>query len=115
MRKRDYAEERYGVIDANASSDSGFSAVLDAASKPYRKAGRFAYYFARGKLRADPVYRAILELGLLQNHERILDLGCGQALLTALLLAAADCQEHGTWPRSWPPAPQGVSVRGIEL
>ena len=38
-------------------------ALLDAACEPYRSAGRFAYHFARGKLRADPVYRAILELG----------------------------------------------------
>ncbi len=89
--------------------------LLDAASEPYRSAGRFAYYFARGKLRADPVYRAILELGLLRGRSRILDLGCGQGLLAAWLRAAERCYERGSWPWGWPPAPQTLSTRGIEL
>jgi SAM-dependent methyltransferase len=91
------------------------TALLDEACRPYRKAGLFAYFFARGKLHADPVYRAILELGLLQDRARILDLGCGQALLTAWLQAAARCIERGAWPQAWPPAPQPLSTRGIEL
>ena len=53
------------------------SSLIDYASRPYRGAGRFAYNFARGKLRADPVFRALLERGLLQGRTRILDLGCG--------------------------------------
>lgn len=89
--------------------------LLDAASEPYRNAGRFAYYFARGKLRADPVYRAILELGLLRGRSRVLDLGCGQGLLAAWLRAAEHCYERGTWPWGWPPAPRTLSTRGIEL
>jgi SAM-dependent methyltransferase len=92
-----------------------FAALLDAACEPYRKAGRFAYYFARGKLRADPVYRAILEFGLLVGYARILDLGCGQGLLAAWLRAAERCYDRGSWPRAWPPAPQSLSTRGIEL
>jgi SAM-dependent methyltransferase len=89
--------------------------LLDAASEPYRNAGRFAYYFARGKLRADPVYRAILELGLLRGRTRVLDLGCGQGLLAAWLQAAEHCYERGAWPWGWPPAPCTLSTRGIEL
>jgi SAM-dependent methyltransferase len=91
------------------------AALLDAACEPYRSAGRFAYYFARGKLRADPVYRAILELGLLLGRARVLDLGCGQGLLAAWLRAAERCYERGSWPRAWPPAPRALSTRGIEL
>src|ERR1700722_7241302 len=91
------------------------AALLDAASEPYRNAGRFAYYFARGKLRADPVYHAILELGLLLGRARVLDLGCGQGLLAAWLQAAERCYDGGRWPRAWPPAPQSLSTRGIEL
>jgi SAM-dependent methyltransferase len=91
------------------------AALLDAASEPYRRAGRFAYYFARGKLRADPVYRAILELGLLLGRARVLDLGCGQGLLAAWLRAAERCYQIGRWPRAWPPAPSALSTRGIEL
>jgi SAM-dependent methyltransferase len=92
------------------------AALLDQACEPYRKMGRFAYHFARGKLRGDPVFRAILELGLLSGHRRTLDLGCGQGLLAAWLRAAAHCcYERGIWPRTWPPAPRPESMRGIEL
>jgi predicted TPR repeat methyltransferase len=70
---------------------------------------------ARGKLRADPVFRAILEHGLLQRSTQILDLGCGQALLSAWLRAAARCYERGTWPAGWPAATRSPRVRGIEL
>lgn len=89
--------------------------MLDAASAPYRSAGRFAYYFARGKLRTDPVYRAILELGLLRGRQRVLDLGCGQGLLSAWLKSAQSCYERGSWPTHWPPAPGALSTHGIEL
>lgn len=96
--------------------DAAPSAVLlDAASKPYRLAGRFAYHFARGKLRTDPVYRAILEFGLLLGRARVLDLGCGQGLLAAWLQAAESCYARGSWPWGWPPAPLALSTRGIEL
>jgi SAM-dependent methyltransferase len=91
------------------------ASLLDRACEPYRNAGRFAYYFARGKLRADPVYGAILERGLLSGRARILDLGCGQALLAALLQAALRTYEGGNWPQGWPPAPRPQSTRGIEL
>jgi SAM-dependent methyltransferase len=91
------------------------AALLDAACEPYRNAGRFAYYFARGKLRSDPVYRAILERGLLVGRARVLDLGCGQGLLAAWLRAAERCYESGSWPLAWPPAPRALSTRGIEL
>lgn len=116
MHDRAYAERGTDARAACTSSDvASFRALVDAASEPYRKAGRFAYHFARGKLGGDPVYRAICELGLLHSHHRILDLGCGQALLSAWLRAAARCYEGGTWPRMWPPVAQGQSVRGMEL
>ncbi len=91
------------------------AALLDEASKPYRKADLFAYFFARGKLDLDPVYRAILERGWLRERPRILDLGCGQGLLTAWLRAAALLHDRGSWPDSWPAAPRPLSTRGIEL
>lgn len=89
--------------------------LLQAASRPYRRAGLFAYHFARGKLRGDPVYGAILALGLLQGRSRVLDLGCGQGLLTSWLRAAEYCFERGAWPQSWPAAPKSISICGIEL
>jgi SAM-dependent methyltransferase len=94
---------------------AAFRTLHATAAAPYRKAGRFAYYFARGKLRADPVFGAILQYGLLQGYEHILDLGCGQGLLSAWLRAAQQCYECGTWPAGWPAPPQFLTVRGIEL
>jgi SAM-dependent methyltransferase len=108
-----------GTAEIGATGHTPQSAVparlLEAAARPYRSAGRFAYHFARGKLRGDPVYAAILSLGLLQGRSRVLDLGCGQGLLAAWLRAAECCYDDGTWPNSWPAAPRSVSTLGIEL
>lgn len=89
--------------------------LLDRASAPYRAAGRFAFHFARGKLRGDPAFLALLEHGWLAQSRRVLDLGCGQGLLFAWLLAARDCHEAGQWPAGWPPPPRFESLVGIEL
>jgi SAM-dependent methyltransferase len=89
--------------------------MVAAASSPYRAAGRYAYHFARGKLRGDPIFEAILSRGLLAHRARILDLGCGQGLLAAWLFAAQDFGRHVDWPAAWPAPPQPDSFRGIEL
>jgi cyclopropane fatty-acyl-phospholipid synthase-like methyltransferase len=89
--------------------------LLETACEPYRRAGRFAYHFARGKLGSDPVFRAILEHGLLTDRVRILDLGCGQGLLAAWLSAAKRSFDAGRWPAGWPSAPRVLSTRGVEL
>jgi SAM-dependent methyltransferase len=89
--------------------------LIDRASEPYRGAGLFAYNFARAKLSGDPVFRAMLERGLLLGRGHILDLGCGQGLLASWLRAALLCYESGSWPQGWPPAPTPRSTRGIEL
>ncbi len=91
------------------------TALIDRACEPYRSAGLFAYKFARGKLLGDPVFTALLEGGLLLGRGRILDLGCGQGLLSAWLKAAQLCYENGSWPHNWPPAPRPSFTRGIEL
>lgn len=89
--------------------------VLDTASAPYRSAGRFAWHFARGKLSHDPVFFGLLERGLVPDQARVLDLGCGQGLFAAFLLAARDAADRGLWPTSWPAAPTLRAFRGIEL
>lgn len=89
--------------------------LIDAASAPYRAAGRSAYFHARGKLRGDPAFVRILELGLLGGYQHILDLGCGQGLLAAWLAAAREPGVSRAWPSAWPAAPDPVSIRGIEL
>jgi SAM-dependent methyltransferase len=95
--------------------EAAIAALVDAASAPYRAAGRFAWHFARGKLSADPAFAAILRRGLLTDATRILDLGCGQGLLASWLLAAHAAQLAGRWPRDWPRAPAPGELRGIDI
>ncbi len=89
--------------------------LLYEAAQPYRRAGRFAWHFARGKLGGDPAFRALLERGLIADNARVLDLGCGQGLLASWLLSARRLHERGQWPSGWPAAPRLADMRGIEL
>lgn len=91
------------------------AALIEAASAPYRAAGRFAWHFARGKLKGDPAFTAILARGLLGESKRILDLGCGQGLLAAWLLAAAAAHRGGSYPREWPRPPVPEQLTGVEI
>ena len=99
-------------IDADARRL--FHALVVEAAAPYRPAGPNAYWFARGKLGGDPVFRALLARGLLPARGRIVDLGCGQGVLEALLGAALRCHARGRWPRGWPPPPQ-LEATGVDL
>lgn len=78
-----------------------YARLVEAASAPYRAAGRFAWKFARGKLAVDPAFRYLLQARLIPENARLLDLGCGQGLLAALLAVAG--------------APRLAGYRGIEL
>ena len=88
--------------------------LVDRAAQCYRRAGRFAWHFARGKLGGDPVFAALLARGLIPDQARILDLGCGQGLLAAWLEASAACHRAGEWCTEWPPPPQRWRYRGID-
>ena len=90
-------------------------AIIDVASEPYRGAGRFAWHFARGKLGRDPVFRHVLSQGLIAPRARVLDIGCGQGLLTSLLHACTHVDRLGRWPAGWACAPTESKVTGIEL
>lgn len=90
-------------------------ALTERAAAPYRPAGRFAWNFARGKLGGDPVFAGLLEYGLIPDHARILDIGCGQGLLASWLLSAKAMHDSGHWPPQWPAAPKPQSIHGIEL
>ena len=85
------------------------------ASAPYKRSGRFAWYFARGKLRWDPVFSHLVAQGLVAPGARVLDIGCGQGLLASVLHAAGITAHAGQWPRDWADAPTGARVTGIEL
>ena len=89
--------------------------LFEAATRPYVGAGTFAWRFARGKLRHDPVFFFLLRRGLLPDRESLLDLGCGRGILLSLLKAAKEQYQAGAWPRDWPAPPLNLGLRGIEL
>ena len=89
--------------------------LFDTAVEPYRQVGKFATHFARGKLTGDPIFREILARGLIAPNTHVLDIGCGQGLLSAWLLAAERLASSPAWPSGWKAAPRAVTVRGIEL
>lgn len=96
-------------------SGDSVAALIEAACAPYRAAGSFAWHFARGKLARDPAFAAILAQGLLGESARVLDLGCGQGLLAAWLLAAHRAHLEGHWPAGWAPPPAAAELTGIEV
>ncbi len=102
-------------LGVSAGTHGGWRTLVDAASAPYRSAGRFAWHFARGKLRMDPVFRHLLGQGLIAPGSHVLDIGCGQGLLASLLGSAAALARAGRWPPGWASAPLDVRVTGIEL
>jgi hypothetical protein len=78
--------------------DPQFRLLLEAASRPYAAAGRYAWHFARGKLRHDPVFMYLLRHGLLPDRGSLLDLGCGQGVPLSLLKAAKAQYQAGLAP-----------------
>ncbi len=91
-----------------------FERLVEQATDPYRPAGRLPYHFARGKLRQDPVFFALLAQGLLPNEGQLTDLGCGQGSLIAILLAARDVHAAGHWPSDWPAPPSRLQLYGVD-
>jgi SAM-dependent methyltransferase len=73
-----------------------------------------AWEFARGKLRADPLYRAIVCDGVLPSGGTLVDIGCGGGLSLAILADAARRFREGRWPATWTPPPAFDRMIGIE-
>ncbi|HEU4458408.1 MAG TPA: class I SAM-dependent methyltransferase [Methylibium sp.] len=96
-------------------TDRAWRELHRAACTPYRRAGRFAWHFARGKLGRDPAFRFLIERGELRCGARVVDIGCGQGLLASLLRAADRMEATGRWPAAWPAAPSAASYTGLEL
>jgi SAM-dependent methyltransferase len=95
--------------------DPQLRTLLRAAARLFLPAGIYPWQFARWKLRLDAVFLALLRRGLLPDRGRLLDLGCGQGVLLALLAAAADQYERGQWPAGWPPPPRNLLLHGFEF
>ncbi|MGH1360077.1 MAG: class I SAM-dependent methyltransferase [Burkholderiaceae bacterium] len=91
-----------------------FKEIANRTAARYKPGGRFAMGFARGKLLGDPAFEFLIQSGQLRHSQKILDLGCGQGLLTALLTECSETHARGDWPADWP-APPRAEVHGIEL
>jgi SAM-dependent methyltransferase len=101
---------------AASPTDKAWRELHEAATVPYKKGGTFAWRFARGKLGRDPVFRGLLERGLIgAQHRRVVDIGCGQGLFASLLASMSAMQKRGRWPSSWPVTPAAADYTGIEL
>ncbi len=95
------------------SDDSPFVDLVRRASDRYVSMSVTAWEFARGKLRNDPVYRAAVYDELLgdavpQSAEPsgpptvLIDVGCGQGLMLALLSEVRRDVRSGRWSRAVP-------------
>jgi hypothetical protein len=93
----------------------GFHEMIRRASERYIDTSIVAWESARGKLRGDPVYRATLCGGLLRSGGTLIDVGCGQGLMLALLAEARRAVDAGEWPASLPPPPRFARMVGVEL
>ena len=103
-------------MTATTSLVAAWHQLHDAATEPYRKAGRFTWHFARGKLRHDPVFLGLIRRGLIgSKRKRVLDIGCGQGLFASLLSSMASMQSKGQWPANWAGTPAAADYTGIEL
>lgn len=54
----------------------------------------------------------MLKRGLIGHGARIVDIGCGQGVLAALLAAA---ESANAWPAGWAQAPRGWTLTGFDL
>jgi SAM-dependent methyltransferase len=95
--------------------DEAFLALVRESSDRYITTSVTAWEFARGKLRGDPIYRAIVSGSLLPSGGTLVDIGCGQGLALALLADAGRRFREGTWPAQWNPPPQFEQRIGVEL
>jgi len=108
-----------------------FTELVRLTSDRYINAGIVAWEFARGKLRADPIYKAVVCGGLLARPSdppvsaagdppgvgpgrTLLDVGCGLGLTLALIAEARRAERAGTWPAEWPSPPCFERMIGIE-
>jgi uncharacterized protein (DUF2062 family)/SAM-dependent methyltransferase len=88
--------------------------LIDETSRRYIPAGVFAWEFARGKLRHDPLYFALLARGELPADGLLLDLGCGRGILMSLLATARAQAARGIFPPGWTAPGPSLRFHGVE-
>jgi len=89
------------ALAAREVDDDRFAELVRRASDRYVEASITAWEFARGKLRFDPIYRALVCGGLLERQTTrgtLIDIGCGQGLTLAVLSEARAYAGSGALP-----------------
>jgi len=76
------------AIARRRERDPVWSELVEATALRYGQGSPFDWEFVRGKLRGDPVYRALLDRLEGWNGGRLVDLGCGRGIALALLHTA---------------------------
>jgi len=107
------ASATYALL-RTSSDDVAFVDLVRRASDRYVGRSITAWEFARGKLRGDPIYRAVLYGGLLPSGGTLVDVGCGQGLMLALLAEARRDADSGAWASS-PGPPRFDRMIGVEI
>jgi uncharacterized protein (DUF2062 family)/2-polyprenyl-3-methyl-5-hydroxy-6-metoxy-1,4-benzoquinol methylase len=101
-------------VARGGGDDPHFLDLVRRASDRYITTSITAWEFARGKLKGDPLYRAVLTNCTPPSGGTLVDVGCGQGLMLALLSEAAESFRDGTWPSSWSAPPVFDRLSGIE-
>jgi SAM-dependent methyltransferase len=116
------------VLIRDSRKPDPFATLVERAADRYAS-GLVSWEFARSKLRADPIYRAVACEGLLTPADRaapvcaiqpggtstLVDIGCGMGLTLAVLAEAQRAETGGSWPAAWPPPPRFGRMIGIEV
>jgi SAM-dependent methyltransferase len=105
------ATHTYAVL---RGADQHFLEIIRGVADRYASTSMTAWEFAKGKLRIDPVYRATLSPEILPSGGTLVDIGCGQGLVLALLDEARLAHAAGRWPRPWPAPPRFDRMVGVE-
>jgi uncharacterized protein (DUF2062 family)/trans-aconitate methyltransferase len=107
------AAATYVTARSGHDDDMWFVTLVRRAADRYVHGSIVAWEFARGKLRGDPLYRTVLAACSLPSGGTLVDVGCGQGLMIALLVESAAAWRAGSWRPSMPP-PVFDRLVGIE-
>lgn len=97
-----------------SSRKGPFVEMVRRAADRYVETSITAWEFARGKLFNDPSYYAVVCGGMLRPGGTLLDVGCGQGLMLALLAEVPRAVREDAWAPAWPEPPLFERMVGIE-